>query len=166
LFVVGQIMGTHGIKGELKVKQLTDFEERFDVGNSVYIKNEQKVIQLKINGSRQTNKGWLLHFENYDSINDVQFLQGKELYITEEEQTELEEHAYYYHEIIGCKVETVEGEHIGHIDSILAPGANDVWVVKNQHKEEYLIPYIKDVVIEVNINKKLIKIKLLEGLLE
>jgi len=159
-------MGTHGIKGELKVKQLTDFEERFDVGNSVYIKNEQKVIQLKINGSRQTNKGWLLHFENYDSINDVQFLQGKELYITEEEQTELEEHAYYYHEIIGCKVETVEGEHIGHIDSILAPGANDVWVVKNQHKEEYLIPYIEDVVIEVNINKKLVKIKLLEGLLE
>ena len=166
MFVVGQIMGTHGIKGELKVKQLTDFEERFDVGNSVYIKNEQKVIQLKINGSRQTNKGWLLHFENYDSINDVQFLQGKELYITEEEQTELEEHAYYYHEIIGCKVETVEGEHIGHIDSILAPGANDVWVVKNQHKEEYLIPYIEDVVIEVNINKKLVKIKLLEGLLE
>src|SRR5690625_3907701 len=136
LFVVGQIMGTHGIKGELKVKQLTDFKERFSNGNSVYIKNEQDLKELRIDHSRQTNKGWLIQFENYDSINDVEFLIGQTIYITEKEQTELEENAYYYHEIIGCQVQTVEGEHIGHIDSILAPGANDLWFVNTDDGKE------------------------------
>ncbi len=166
LFVIGQIMGTHGLKGELKVKQLTDFNERFDIGNKVYIKDKIDKVELEIDGYRQTNKGLLIHFKHYETIKDVEHLVGETLYITEKEQTELEENAFYYHQIIGCNVQTIDGENLGVVESILAPGANDVWVVNDGNGKEILIPYIEDVVIDVNIAKKLIKIKLLEGLIE
>lgn len=167
LFVIGEIINTHGIKGEVKVKQITDFIERFDEGETVYLSNEQKNVQsLIIETSRQHKQHLLIRFKGYDTIEQVEILKGKTLYIKSDQQHELAEHEYYYHEIIGCTVQTTDGEVIGVVDSILAPGANDVWVVKNERGKEYLIPYIPLVVKDVNVEKKTVTIQLMEGLLD
>ncbi|WP_180552188.1 ribosome maturation factor RimM, partial [Staphylococcus haemolyticus] len=81
------------------------------------------------------------------------------------EEDVLTEHEYYFHEIIGCKVVSEEdGDVIGEIIDILQTGANDVWVVKGAKKEHY-IPYIEDVVREINVEDKVITIYVMEGLL-
>lgn len=166
MFIVGEIVNTHGIHGEVKVKRISDFEERFYVGNTVYLYDNDSILTLNIDGFRTQKNLDYLHFENYTSINDVEQWKGSYLYIHEEQLTPLEENAFYYHEIIGCTVYTTKDVVIGTITSILSPGANDVWVAEDERGNEYLIPYIADVVKRINIDDKEIIIEQMEGLFE
>jgi 16S rRNA processing protein RimM len=88
------------------------------------------------------------------------------LKIEEKYQQPLEEGEYYYREIIGCSVVTEEGEELGPITEILTPGANDVWVVSKPKSKQILIPVIDDVVLDVDVANKIVKIHVLEGLLD
>ncbi|MGN8645021.1 ribosome maturation factor RimM [Gracilibacillus sp. HCP3S3_G5_1] len=164
---VGKIVNTHGIKGEVKVIRITDFEERFEIGSTLWIKekNNPELRQVIIDGHRVHKNFDLLHFEGYNNINDVEHLKESLLVIRMSEISELAENEYYYHEIIGCEVKTTAGESIGKVTEILSPGANDVWVVKHNGKE-LLIPYIEEVVKEVDTKQQLIKIEPMEGLLD
>src|SRR5699024_5652240 len=81
----------------------------------------------------------LIRFTGYDSINEVESFKGLMLKIKNEQLTPLNEHEFYFHEIIGCTVSDMSGTKIGVVDSILTPGANDVWVVKNDQHKEYLL---------------------------
>ncbi|UOQ85553.1 ribosome maturation factor RimM [Gracilibacillus salinarum] len=164
---VGKIVNTHGIRGEVRVIRITDFEERFEAGTTLYIKSKASdtLTPVTIDGHRVHKNFDLLHFQGYENINDVEKFKDSTLLIRTEQLTELEENEFYYHEIIGCEVETVSGEVLGKVSEILSPGANDVWVVKQKGKE-YLIPYIEDIVKEVDIDKQRIIIEPMEGLLD
>lgn len=167
MFNVGKIVNTHGIRGEVKVLRISDFEERFAVGKQVFLVRENgETIPLTID-ERRTHKGFdLLHFEGYANINDVEPFKGCQLKITESQLTNLSDGEFYYYEIIGCAVYTNEDEKLGEITEILSPGANDVWVVKQAKGKDVLIPYIKDVVKEIDITAKKIVIEPMEGLLD
>jgi 16S rRNA processing protein RimM len=168
-FNVGKIVNTHGIKGEVRVISRTDFaDERYKIGNTLYIfmENASEPIEVKVKSHRVHKSFDLLSFEGYDNINLVEKFKGALLKVPESQLGELEEGEYYFHEIIGCTVVTENGEAIGTVKEILTPGANDVWVVKGKGGKEILIPYIADVVIDVNVKEKTITIRPMEGLLE
>lgn len=166
MFDIGKIVNTHGIRGEVKVVQLTDFEERFKVGETVYaFKGNQPPTTLVITSQRKHKGFHLLTFEGYDSINDVEVFKNSELKINESQLSELKPGEYYYYEIIGSDVYTMDDEWLGTVKEILAPGANDVFVVKGKGKE-VLIPNIKDIVKEIDIEKQKILIEPMEGLLD
>jgi 16S rRNA processing protein RimM len=165
-FKVGKIINTHGILGEVKVKRITDFEERFHVGETLYIEDENNLVALIIE-SHRVHKGFdLLKFEGYNQIQQVEKYKGSFLEIKEFQLTELEENEFYYHEIIGCDVFTMEQEKVGEIKEILAPGANDVWVLKRPNKKDAYIPYIEQVVKKVDVRNKQVYIDPMEGLLD
>jgi 16S rRNA processing protein RimM len=166
MFIVGEIVGTHGIKGDVKVKRITDFAERFAIGEKVYCSVQEEERELIIDQFRTHKNIDILHFAGVHSMNEVKSLKGILLYIKEAQLTQLQEHEYYYHEIIGCEVYTTGGEKLGIIQEILSPGANDVWVVKNDKGKEILIPYIEDVVKEIHPVERFVQIELMEGLLE
>ncbi|MEC5422716.1 ribosome maturation factor RimM [Virgibacillus sp. C22-A2] len=167
MFNVGKIVNTHGIRGELKVLRISDFEERFAAGETLFIVSEGSEPMEVVVKSRRLNKGFeLILFEGYDNINDVEKFKGSELKITEDQLTELETNEYYYHEIIGCDVFTNNKEKLGTVTEILSPGANDVWVVKQPIGKDILIPYIAEVVTEIDIAGKKVVIKPMEGLLD
>ncbi|MBC1694911.1 ribosome maturation factor RimM [Listeria welshimeri] len=169
MYNVGKIVNTHGLIGEIRVIATTDFpEERFQVGNTVYLfeKNSKKPGKLIIRSHRKHKNFDLLMFEGLTGIHQVERMKEGVLKIKETQQTDLEENEFYFHEIIGCTVVTTDGEELGEIIEILTPGANDVWVVKGADKKEKLIPYIADVVKEINTNDKKITIEVMEGLLD
>jgi len=167
MFLVGKILNTHGIKGEVKVKQITDFIDRFQVGETVYIvDSKENIIPLKVDSFRTQKNNLLIHFEGYESIEDVESFKGMELKIKDDQLTPLDMDEYYYHEIIGCEVFTTELEKIGVVESILSPGANDVWVVRGKNGNEILLPYIDPVVKEVDVKARQILIEVMEGLIE
>ncbi|UJL47916.1 ribosome maturation factor RimM [Virgibacillus sp. NKC19-16] len=167
MFNIGKIINTHGTRGEVKVMRITDFEERFAVGETVYaVKEDEKLIELVI-AAHRIHKGFdLIIFEGFDNINDVEHLKGAQLKITEDQLTDLDEGEFYYHEIIGCDIYTDSGEKLGKIKEILSPGANDVWVVKQPKGKDILIPYISEVVTEIDIDAKKVVIEPMEGLLD
>lgn len=166
MFNIGKIVNTHGIRGEVKVLRITDFEERFEVGKKVYIKDGANHIPFIISTHRE-HKGFdLITFEGLSNINDVEKYKGEYIQIREEQLTDLDEDEFYYYEIIGCEVYTTSGEFLGKVKEILAPGANDVWVVERKGMKDALIPYIEQVVKEINITDQKIVIEPMEGLLE
>ncbi|RHW36426.1 ribosome maturation factor RimM [Neobacillus notoginsengisoli] len=167
-FNVGKIVNTHGIKGEVRVISRTDFaEERYKPGSKLYLflPKEKEPLELTVTAHRQHKNFDLLMFEGYPNINDVEKFRDGILKVHESQLGELEEDEFYFHEIIGCKVLTTEGEEIGKVTEILTPGANDVWVVKGKGGKEHLIPYIAQVVLKVDIQGKLVVIDPLEGML-
>lgn len=164
---VGKIVNTHGLKGEVKVVRITDFEDRFEPGNTLYFfyENSKDPIQLKIQTHRMHKQFDLLQFESYDSINQVEDFKRGMLAISRDQTETLTDGDYYYYEIIGCNVETTEGEALGEIVEVLAPGANDVWIVRRANQKDLLIPYIDQVVKEVDTVAKKVVIEPMEGLL-
>ncbi|MBM7701842.1 ribosome maturation factor RimM [Metabacillus iocasae] len=168
-FNVGKIVNTHGVKGEVRVVSRTDFiDERYKVGNTLYIfkENSDEGIEVKVASHRQHKSFDLLTFEGYDNVNDVEQFKNSLLKVQEDQLGELNEGEFYFHEIIGCQVVTEDGEEIGKIKEILTPGANDVWVIQRKGKKEVLIPYIDEIVQSVDIANQVVKIRVMEGLLD
>ncbi|MRX70571.1 ribosome maturation factor RimM [Bacillus lacus] len=168
-FNVGKIVNTHGVRGEIRVISRTDFpEERYAIGNKLYIFTESKKDpeEVTVAAHRLHKNFHLLTFEGYTSIGQVEQFKGAILKVPEDQQGELDEGEFYFHEIIACTVYTAEGEEIGKIREILTPGANDVWVIQRTGKKDALIPYIDDIVEEIDIANKRISIRNMEGLLD
>lgn len=167
MFDVGKIVNTHGVRGEVRVMRITDFEERFAIGETLYlIKENESPLALTIAGHRKHKQFDLLRFKGLDNMNDVEFFKGAHLKITKDQLTELAEGEYYHYEIIDCMMYTIKGEEIGKVIEVLSPGANDVWVVKSSTGKEVLIPFIKNVVKEINVEEKRVIIEPMEGLLD
>ena len=165
---VGELVNTHGVQGEVRVISRTDFpEERFAVGSELdlFMPNETKPIRLKVASQRQHKNFYLLTFENHYNLSHVEKYKTGMLKIAANQLGELEENAFYYHEIQGCEVVTLEGETLGTVTDILETGANDVWTVTPEKGKPHYIPYIEDIVKDVDIPKKRITIEVMEGLL-
>ncbi|HBF74098.1 MAG TPA: ribosome maturation factor RimM [Lactobacillus sp.] len=170
-YKVGTIVNTHGIRGELRVVATTDFpEQRFKKGSQLALfKNEQDtkpVGTITINSSRQHKGFILITLAGYDNINDVLKYKGMVLKVAEENLSDddLEDGQYYYHQIIGLKVVNEDGEELGTIKEILAPGANDVWVVSRPEKDDLLLPVIDQVVKKIDLAAGQVTVELMEGL--
>lgn len=165
---VGKIVNTQGLKGEVRVISVTDFvNERYKKGALLTIFQDGKeTVEVTVKSHRKHKNFDLLTFENHPRIEDVEIYKGSELKVSKEHIQELEGEDYYYHQIIGLSVVTDEGEELGEIKEILSPGANDVWVVKGKAKKDILLPYIDDVVKEVNLEEGRVVVSIMEGLLD
>ncbi|QMV40199.1 ribosome maturation factor RimM [Cohnella cholangitidis] len=168
LLNIGKIVNTHGIKGELKIYPQTDFPEvRFQPGSKLLMVPPEsgEPIAIEIAAAREQKTMYVVKIKGFDNINQVEKYKGWELKVTESERVPLSEGEYYFRDIIGCEVITEEGETLGTVKDILSPGANDVWVVKMAKGKELLLPVIDDVVLDVDVAGRKIKVHLMEGLL-
>lgn len=167
-FNVGKIVNTHGIRGEVRVISRTDFpEERYAPGSqlALFMPGSKTPIPLIVASHRRHKNFDLLTFENHPNINDVEKYRDGILKVSDEQLGDLEEGEFYYHEVIGCTVFTTEGMEIGTVTEILETGANDVWTVTPAQGKPHYIPYIEEVVKEVDVEEKRIVIEPMEGLL-
>ncbi|MBB5172101.1 ribosome maturation factor RimM [Texcoconibacillus texcoconensis] len=161
---VGKIVNTHGVRGEVRVIANTDFpEKRFAPGTQLLTSDGK--TELTVASHRRHKQFDLLTFEGYEDLDSVESLKNETLFVRKEELHDLDEGEFYYFEVIGSQVVTVDGDVVGEVTSIMSPGANDVWVVKKQgSQDELLIPYIDDVVKGVDIDAKKVVIEMIEGL--
>ncbi|GFZ27219.1 ribosome maturation factor RimM [Lactobacillus corticis] len=160
---VAQILTTHGLKGEVKVKVITDFpEDRFKSGTKLYLKGS--TTALTVQNGRPFKQFWLVQFAEVTEIAQAEKLRGKILTVSKEERGELAE-GYYFDEILGCQVvDNQTGEKIGEIIDIEQPGANDIWQVKEENGKTFWLPFVDAFVKEVAVDQKMVKVELIEGL--
>lgn len=156
LLTVGKIINTHGIKGEIKVQSVTDDLERFKKLKKAYIDNSEITIT---NCKLQPGKV-ILKIEGIDKIEDAVRLKNKYIRIRREDAIELPEDSYFESDIIGCHVYNENGEELGTIDDIIYTGSNDVYWIKGE--KELLIPAIKSIVLNIDVESKKVIIKPLE----
>ncbi len=167
-FNVGKIVNTHGIKGEVRVISRTHFpEERYAVGSrlALFMPESKTPTYLTVESHRQHKNFDLLTFENHFGIQEVEKYRDGILMISEKELGELDDNEFYYHEIVGCTVFTTDGVELGQVSEILETGANDVWTVTPKTGKQHYIPYIEEIVKEIDIDEKKIIIDPMDGLL-
>ncbi|ENH98262.1 16S rRNA-processing protein RimM [Gracilibacillus halophilus YIM-C55.5] len=164
---VGKITNTHGIKGEVKVIRITDFDERFEPGAKLWLGEEKQseYVPVTVAHHRLHKQFDLLQFKEFRTINEVEPFKGAMIKVNKDELPSLAENEFYYYQIIGCSVYTLDNNYVGEIKEILSPGANDVWVVTDQ-ENEYYIPYIADIVKKIDVTQQLIWIEPMEGLFD
>lgn len=170
LLTVGKLVNTHGIKGEIKVLAITDFpEERFAKGKRLFLipGDGTPSFWITVESSRFHKNTYILKVEGFTNINQVEKYKGSVLKVSQDDLVELPDNEYYYHDIIGCNVfaDDNEDKSLGIITEIMSTGANDVWVVKPVSGSDILIPVIDEVVLDVDVTNKKVKIYLMEGLL-
>ena len=161
LLEVGQIVNSYGIKGFLKVVPLVDNVEQFKSFKKLYIKKEN---ELEIEEIKFSKNLVLVKIKGIDTIEDA--LKYKNLYLyAKREDIKLEEGAHFIVDLIGLEVYTEDGKLLGILKEVLQPGANDVYIVENENKEQILLPVIPDVVKDIDIPNKKITVHLIDGLI-
>lgn len=159
--LMGKVVNVVGLKGELKIYSYTDRNERFEELDQIWLDNEIRTIQ----NVRYQNKVVILKLEGINDRNQAEAQRNKNVYIEEADLQELPEDTYYVRDLIGMEVLTEEGK-LGVISDVVQNTAQDLYEVKTEEGKKILIPVVKEFVLEVNMNDKIVKVKLPEGLLD
>lgn len=159
---IGEIVSTHGLDGGLKVYPHTDDLERFKKLGRCFIGEDKKEF-LAIRAFIKKNMA-VVFFEEICSIEEAQKYLKKTLYVADCDRIILEEDRYFIYDLIGCEVYS-SGEKIGIIKDVYQGYANDCYEVDEGGKS-FLIPAVKEFILNVDIENKKIDVKLIEGMRE
>lgn len=163
--MVGKVVSTQGNKGEIKVLPLTDSTDRFKKLTSIFIRNNIDRKTLKIEKIRIKENMVILKIENIENIKEAKMIVGSYLEVKRENAVKLPKGTYFVFEIIGLEVYNKNNIFLGKVDNVISTGSNDVYVVKSKDKEELFIPAIREVVKNIDLEKKRITINMVDGLI-
>lgn len=178
-FVIGKIVNTQGVKGEVRVMPTTDDINRFKKLSSLDIfklnKSKSKVLDtktLEIQSVRFHKQFVLVKFKDIDDMTEAEKLRDFEIRISKDLAISCEEDEYFISDLYDMKVIADDGEFLGTLDDIIFTAANDVYIIKNTSinedgeniTTELLIPAIKQCILKVNISENTMTVHLLEGL--
>lgn len=159
---IGRITAPRGLQGEVKVEILTDFPDRFSLLDRVYLGPDH--VAYRIAGFRRDKQWALLRFRGHNTRESVEKLRSLLIDIPASEAMPLGPDEHYEHQIVGLEVWTEDERLLGRVTEILYTGGNDVYVVRRGTGKELLIPVIKDVVLDIDLDAGRILVRLMEGL--
>lgn len=163
---IGEIVNTHGIKGEVKIIPLTDSQERFDELDWIYIDRNGSLDKFEIESIKHIRNSVILKLKDVDTVEAAEAMKGLFLVVDRKNAVKLPSHSYFVCDILGCEVQDMTGTSYGKLTEVLHTGSNDVYVVKNEDGRELLLPALKSVIREVSVEAGVIKVVIPEGLLE
>lgn len=164
-FQVGIITSPHGVRGEVKVFPTTDDVKRFKRLKEVILDTGKERLNLEIEGVKFVKQFAVLKFRGYDSMNDVEGLRQKPLFVPRENAVRLGRDEYFIADLMGLRVLDEEEREIGILREVMETGANDVYAIDLEDGRELLLPAIRQCVLAVDVEAGFIKIHILDGLL-
>ncbi|HXE96553.1 MAG TPA: ribosome maturation factor RimM [Dongiaceae bacterium] len=166
LVPVGKIIGTHGIKGLLKVYSYSGNIHSLQSVKTAFLKGKDGTFsEYTVKSVSAHAGGFILGFDGFSDINQVLSMTGSEICLKWSQLPVPEEDEYYWRDLIGLSVHTDQGIELGTLVDIFETGSSDIYVVRGTSKE-YLIPAIADVIAHIDIPGKRMIITPLDGLLD
>lgn len=163
LIEIGEVVNTHGVRGEIKLNPWTDSLDAMTDIVTFYLKDGENAVALYADSVRIHKNCAIIKFENVDDMKTAETFRGRILYVKKEEN--LPEGRYYIADLIGLSVVTEDGV-LGTISDVFQTGANDVYEVKRKGEKPAYLPAIKEVIKEVNIAEGIMKVIIPDGLLD
>jgi 16S rRNA processing protein RimM len=160
MYQIGKITNTHGIKGEVKIYNLSDFN-RFFVGNEVYVVMKGKKTVFLIERVRPQGTVLIVKFKGFEDINQILPYKGEFLY--SDEKPELEDDDYHYDDLLDKDCYDESGNHLGKITSLIPVPQGHLLEIEKLNGKKALIPFVSEFVIDVDDEKVIIRP--IEGLL-
>ncbi|HIE12217.1 MAG TPA: ribosome maturation factor RimM [Desulfotomaculum sp.] len=161
---VGEIVAPHGHRGAVRVLPLTDFPERFLKMQKVRVFTGKEIQVYPVESAGLHKRFILLKLAGVDDIKSAEKLRGAAIKVPRAETVPLPPGHLYVFEIVGLEVWSEEGALIGKVGAVLKTGANDVYSVTSPNGKEILIPAIKEVVREIDVDSGKMLVRLPEGL--
>jgi 16S rRNA processing protein RimM len=160
---VGKITRAHGVRGEVAVLVLSEVEERFEPGVELSAEGHGT---LRVDATRRDRGRLLIKFRGVEDRDSAQRLQGVYLMVPRSTSPDLPEGSYWPYELEGCEVRTEAGRELGTIVDVIHTQANDVWAARPTGTDgaEVLIPALRDVVVSVDVQARLVVVRDVPGL--
>lgn len=163
-YQLGQVIKSHGLKGEVSIALDVDFPEEYQELESVFLLINEKLVPffieyIQINGNKA-----IVKFEDIDAIEDTANILKTSLFLPLDFLPELDEGKYYFHQLVGCEVFQMN-KPLGIVKEVIDLSSNELLVViVDQH--EVLIPIQDEILKKVDVKNKRIDVELPDGLLE
>lgn len=147
---VGAVTAPFGMRGELKVRPLTDFPERFTQTKTLYAGDEH--TPHTVEAARVQGPQVVLRLAGVASVEAAEALRGATLWIPAAELLPLPPDSYYLHDLVGLRVRHVDGRTLGVVSDVLTGTGNDLLVVRDERTgAETLLPAVKEFVKRVDV---------------
>lgn len=161
---IGHIVKTQGLKGQVRINCSLE-TVAFSPGKTVYVESKRGIQRyLTVESFRLHGSMGILSFREIKGIEEAEELVGGDIFVEKAGLPPLPPGEYYWYELQGLKVKTEKGSYLGKIIGVFGTGSNDVFVVQRGPKE-ILIPATQDVIVDVNLNERVLVIRPVEGLL-
>ena len=160
LVVLGRITGVFGLRGELKVESYTEPSEGI-CGYTPWLlrkgdATDGALDERAVAAGRPHGKGVVVELQGVTDIDQARALIGSEVLVPRSALPPTAAGEHYWNDLEGMKVVTVDGVELGEVDHLFETGANDVMVVRGER--ERLLPYIPDVIVEVDAEGRTIRV--------
>lgn len=163
--LVGEIIGVFGIHGEIKVRPLSDYSERFAVGATLYLGDQHEPRQ--ITSARLRPGSHILALSGVQSATEAERLRGQTLAVPVSALAPLAPDQFYQHDMLGLCVEHVNGAPLGVIVDILNTGASDIYVVRDERSgAERMLPAVKAFIKQVDMEARVMRVEPIPGLFD
>ncbi len=166
--LLGLILRPHGLRGELRVRLLTDYPERIGNLPQIYLASDleaQDARAWRVEHMRMHQQYGLLKLHGVNDRNEAELLRELNVLVAIEDAVPLEEGELYLHQLIGLRVITAEGCELGTIRDIIETGANDVYIVNSPELGEILFPATTETILEISIADGQLRVQVPDGLL-
>ena len=162
---VARIGKPHGIRGEVTVQVLTDAPEDRFVPGTEFVVEPASAGPLTVHSARWNKDILLLAFEEIETRNEAETLRGAKLFIETEELDEDDDEGWYEHELVGLEAR-VGSQVVGKISGLNTMPVQDLLVVETPDGKEILIPFVEQIVPEVNVEEGYVLVTPPAGLFE
>ena len=153
----GEIVNTHGVRGEVKIMPWTDTPEFLRAIKTLYVDGKP----LRVLSSRVHKGAVLALLEGVEDVNAAMRLKGRRVFI-DREDARLPEGRFFFLFLIGARVVTESGEELGALAEVIDAPAGMVYVVRG--KDEHLIPAVDEFVLKTDADAGVITVRLIEGM--
>lgn len=163
---VGKILNFHGVRGEAKVGYSRNQQEFMKSLKNVFILKDGVYMPFTVKNIKFNNKFAIIKFTGIDSVNEI--IEYKNCLIFVDETTvreNLDEDEFLIDELVGMKV-LCEGKQVGIVIGVSNNGVNDLLSVKSNTQKVSLVPFVKAIVLDVNIKNKEVVVDNIQGLIE
>ena len=166
MVLVGRVIRPQGNRGEVVVASESDFaSDRFQPGAKVHTVRHGQVDVMTVTSGRAHDGRWVVGFSGVSSIDEAEALRGLELRIPADDLRTLGAGAYYVHDLVGCRVETIGGDAAGTIRDVQVSGGRAV-LVAEADGDDVLIPFTAGICRRVDTAARVVVIDPPPGLLE
>lgn len=145
------------------MESLTDNPARFPSLASIYLDLNGQRSQMTVEKCSPGSNGWLLKFEHVDTREQAENLKGGFVEIESQQLPDLEDNVFYIFDLIGIDVYSTAGEELGRITDVQEYPANDLYIIEGD-RGRLVLPAIGDIVKEVDLKRRRMKVELLDGL--
>ncbi len=163
LIEIGEIVNTHGVRGEIKLNPWTDSLEALTDIRLFYYKKADQVMMLHAQQVRIHKNCAIIKAEEIHDMQTAETFRGMRLYVERDEA--LPEGRFYIADLLGLRV-MENGVEVGQITDVFSTGAHDVYEVSAEGKKPFYLPSIRQVVQEINLSDGYVKVVIPAGLLD